>query len=480
MSERPPAARGDMVSRSIRWMPYVLLAGLLGGLVRWVSPAVSNPDTFFHLRFGHEFLSGDWSLWNPGHVTDFGQRDWVPTQWASQMLMAAFESVFGLPGVVWLSGTAVLVTVTAVFVIARRYADPLPSVLVTILAVLAISVNLTGRPQVASYLLILVITHAWLRTAQDLRPRWWLIAATWAWASLHGMWPIGAVIGLVVVLGIALDNRDRLGELRPVLLRLLAVPLLSLVAAGLTPVGPRLYGAVLLVGGRAKFHDEWSPTDFHEREPAVVAVVIVLILVIWLRGRRPDWVHLLLLLLAAGWSAYAFRTVPVAVMITVPLFAAALQSLLGTSRPGPRRERTVVGSLLLTAVVLLAVVVPVTADRAARVPSWVDPALDRLPAGTAILDSGSFGGYLMWRHPELAPTSDGYTDAYTTKYLQDQLDIVELRRGWDVLLRTYGARYALLPTRAKLAYALVRFEDWKVLHASEGLTLLEAPEGWGG
>lgn len=478
MNEPRPAS---IVSRLLVWMPYVLLGGLLLGLVRLGSAPIANPDTFFHLRYGHEFLDG-WSLRHPGHVSTFGHRDWVPTQWASQTLMASMESAFGLAGVAWLTGVVVLATVVAIFWVARKYADPLPAVVVTLLAVVALTGNLSGRPQVVSFLLVLVVTNAWIRTAEDLRPRWWLVPLTWVWATLHGMWPVGAVIGLVALVGIALDNWPRRRDLRPVLLRLLAVPVLSLVAAALTPVGPRLYSAVFLVGGRAKFHDEWGPTNFHEFQAAVVGALIVVTLLVWLFARgeqRPDWVSVLLLLLAGGWCAYTQRTVPVAAVMTVPMAAGAFQALVGRRRSGPRRERTVVAATALVSVALLTALVPFTADRPASVPSWVNPALDRLPDGTTVQTTDVMGGYVLWRHPELNPVIDGYSDAYTTRHLQEQLDLVQLKRGWDTTLRRTQVRYALLPTRSDLAWTLKRFQGWKVLHTSHDVVMLEAPEGWG-
>ena len=289
--------------------------------------------------------------------------------------------------------------------------------------------------------------------AGDLRPRWWLVPLTWVWAAVHGMWPIGVLIGLVAVVGIVLDNRSRLRELRPVLLRLLAVPVLSLVVAALTPVGPRLYGAVLMVGGRAKFHAEWAATDFHQRQPALAALLIVLTIVVWLvrRGARPDWVSILLLLMAAGWGAFAVRTVPVAAMMTVPFVAAAIQTLVGRSRSAVRRERTLVAAMTVAAMALLALLAPVMADRPASVPGWVNPALDRLPAGTTVQTTDVMGGYLMWRHPDLNPVIDGYSDAYTTRHLQEQLDLQRLDPGWQTTLRETRVRYALLPTSSRLA-----------------------------
>ncbi len=461
-------------------MPYLLLGALVLVVLRGVSAPVSNADTFFHLRYGREFLDG-WSLRSPGHVSDFGQRDWAPTQWASQMLMAMMESGLGLPGVVWLTGAVALVTVVAVFVVARQYADPLAAVVVAILFVLATSNSLTPRPQVVSYLLVLVFTQAWLRSAADLRPRWWLVPVTWVWAMLHGMWPIGALIGFVAVLGIALDNRSRLREVRPSLLRLLAVPVASLAIAALTPVGPRLYGAVLVVGGRSRFHDEWAATDFHVRQPAIVAAMIVVTLLVWLLARehpRPSWVAVLLLLLAAAWSAYAVRTVPIAAAMAVPFLAGSLQALVARRRATPRREPTTVAGIALGAVVLLALVAPVTADRPAATPSWLDPALEELPEGTAVQTADFMGGYLLWRHPDLDPVIDGYSDAYTTRHLQEQLDLQSLRRGWDTRFRASGVRFALLPTGSRLTYALLTFEDWRVLHTSKAVTMLEAPESW--
>ena len=65
---------------------------------------LNNNDTYFHLRFGHEFLSGDWSLRDPGSVSSFATADWVPTQWLPQVVMAQTEDWFGLAGVAWLSG----------------------------------------------------------------------------------------------------------------------------------------------------------------------------------------------------------------------------------------------------------------------------------------------------------------------------------------------------------------------------------------
>ena len=80
----------------------LVLAGIFVALARLASFPLDNYDTYFHQRFGHEFLTGQWSLRHPGSVTAFGTAHWVPTQWLPQLVMAQTEDWFGLPGVAWL------------------------------------------------------------------------------------------------------------------------------------------------------------------------------------------------------------------------------------------------------------------------------------------------------------------------------------------------------------------------------------------
>ena len=109
---------------------------------------------------------------------------------------------------------------------------------------------------------------------------------TWLWAMVHGMWPLGIGIG---------RRRDRRTGARPRPAgrpstgRALLVPALSAVAAALTPVGPQLYGAVLVVGSRKQYFAEWSTPGL---QPPVGcwcwARSLVLTMVVMAR-QRPAW-----------------------------------------------------------------------------------------------------------------------------------------------------------------------------------------------
>src|ERR1700754_388811 len=93
------APRGDrsrdrLLGRARRIVPPLVLLGILVSLVVNCARPLTNTDTYFHLRFGEEFLHG-WSLRHPGSVSTFATRDWVPTQWLTEVAMARVEDWFG-------------------------------------------------------------------------------------------------------------------------------------------------------------------------------------------------------------------------------------------------------------------------------------------------------------------------------------------------------------------------------------------------
>jgi hypothetical protein len=327
-----------------------------------------------------------------------------------------------------------------------------------------------------SFILVALTVGAWLRTWDDGRLRWWLVPATWLWTMVHGMWPIGIGLGVVAVLGLALDRRT---DRRGVGLALM-VPLASAVAAALTPIGPAAYAGVLGVGDRSKFFAEWNSPDYHEVPTWLVLVAMLAVCaVLMVRGPWPGWTDLLLFLVAAACAFWSLRTVPVASVTLMPLLARAVTRMRGTTPlPMPRRERRALLGACSVALTVLALVVPHTSDRPLPQPEWVEPAMSSLPAGTPVVSDWAYAGYLMWRFPRLTVVMHGYGDTFTLPELQRNDDILSVANGWDRELRTTGARVAVLPPDYRLAYELEHLEGWRVVHYTPTLEMLTAPPGW--
>ena len=353
--------------------------------------------------------------------------------------MARTEQWFGLGGLAFLSGLLEIALLVALYVVARRRADAWSAMPVTAVALWTMQYGLSMRPQVVSYLLVAVVTGAWLQTSDDHRVRWWLVPLVWLWAMLHGMWPVGLAISGVTVVGLALDRAPL-----PVVARAAGVTLASAVAAALTPIGPPLYGAIAAVGSRRSYFVEWQQPTLVSWEALGLTVLVVATLVGWWRRGSLSWTEVVLLVLAVGLAVWSRRTVPVAAAMLTPLAAGALQGLAGRRTPVDRRERRTVAVAVILAVVALAVAVPFTSADPPEQPSWVDPALSALPAGTKVLDDWAYGGYLMWRHPQLDLMMHGYGDTFTTAELDRNQRLLALGPGWENDLRESGARVAVL------------------------------------
>jgi hypothetical protein len=275
--------------------------------------------------------------------------------------------------------------------------------------------------------------------------------------------------------GLALDRPEG----RPSTGRALLVPGLSAVASALTPVGPQLYGAVIGVGARTQYFSEWNTPDFTRGSVVVLGLFVAVTVVVMARQGRRGWFDLGFLLVAAACAVWSWRTVPVSAMILVPLAAQQIGSAREV-RPHrvARQEKALLGVAGVVALAALAVVVPHTSDEPPAQPSWVDPALTALPAGTKVYGEWDWGGYLMWRYPQLDLLMHGYGDTFTDAELQRNTDITAMAPGWDDQLRHTGVTIAVLRPSDPVAYALEHQLGWKVVHQSPAIEMLRSPPDW--
>jgi hypothetical protein len=328
------------------------------------------------------------------------------------------------------------------------------------------SIGLSPRPQVLSYLFVVLTVFAWLATARDGKARWWLILVAWAWAPIHGMWPLATILGAVSVLGIALDgdfDRRRI-------LRMALIPAASAIVPALTPAGLRLYEAVLLVGSRGDYFEEWQPTDFQEPYAVVVGIMLLIAFLHAVRN-RPSWLFRLLLLTAAGWAVYASRTVPVAAAIAAPLVAQSLQSVVPATGVMGCLEKWCTAGI---GVVVLGALVPVAIARGDDpvVPSWTDERLAALPDGARVLDDWANGPYYLWRHPDLSLVMHGYGDVFTDDEIERNRDIMVLNPDWDREVANLEVDAAIVHTDTPLGYALSHDERWSVVEEDDDFVFL--------
>ena len=452
-------------------MIAVLALLALGLTVRIGTRAVGDPDIWWHLKTGQYVLNGG-HFSGPDPWVPFATRPFVLTQWLPEVVAQKAYELAGLPGVAWLRTAATLVLLGAILWACRRVADTVPALMAALAAMLGAGASLTERPQLVSFILLAVTLAAWWRSAEDLRPRWWLIPLTWVWACSHGLWPVGIAVGGVVIFGLAVDRRLD----RRTALRLMLVPVSSLVAAALTPVGPRLVLSSFDVSAAAgPFIQEWQPTSARNPFALITLAMIALVVLTWVRSRSvpPTW-QIALAGIAFVATLIMYRTVAVGAVIAAPLLASALQQQ--RIRPPKALTRQAVFTWLGLSVAAALIAIPMAGAMAHKpygVPDRLRPQLAALPARTVVLDQFAISGWLLWAEPQLIPVADLRSEVYSSEYLAAYRNNERVGPGWQSFITRTGATVALLSEDSALADALQHQLDWRVAGKDNGYVLLE-------
>jgi hypothetical protein len=240
----------------------------------------------------------------------------------------------------------------------------------------------------------------------------------------------------------------------------------------LNPLTTDTLRALVVVGSRSQYFEEWGPPDFTAPFALLFVAMLVMVIISTLRSRSSSWAETALLVLALGWGVYSMRTTPVGAILLAPFLATALQSLLPYDVPRLGRERVVLLALLLCGTGAMAFVAH---HRAATevMPGWVDHRLDAVPSGTRVLNEWSPGAYLAWRHPDLNLVMNGYGEVFTDSEIERNADISRLEPGWDRLVSELDVDLALVSPDSTLGYALIESDGWELLHEEDGYALLE-------
>jgi hypothetical protein len=275
--------KGDLASvpGESAHVPAIVAIGSLAAVMYLGIRPVSDNDAWWHLKVGEYLLNGGLFVgpdpWNP-----FATRPFVVNQWLPEVVAFKGYEWFGLPAVAWLRCVAILLLFTAILWCTRYVADTVPALIIALATLIGTAGGLGERPQLVSFVMLAVWVGASWRTAEDLRPRWWLIPLTWVWLT-------GIGIGIVVIVGLWMDRRVTVRAAA----RLMIVPLASLGVCALTPVGPRLLLAPFEVSQIAtEFVQEWQPTPVRTSFVAILTLVMIAAAVLgWIRtpDKTPWW-----------------------------------------------------------------------------------------------------------------------------------------------------------------------------------------------
>jgi tetratricopeptide (TPR) repeat protein len=408
-------------------------------------PIVSE-DTPWHLKQGELYVT-TMSLpdQDPFAFTTAG-REWIKFSWAADVLLYLVFRIGGLPGLVFFRLLMLFVIVAVLYrILSDCGLHPLASTLVVFAASLAVTFRLLVRPEILSFLLVLLLVAILLRLRAG--PRWLpylLLPLQILWANVHASFVFGfAIPGLVLLANLV--RRERLvpgwgrlqfdrDRVRHLAVAVACLPLATL----LNPNGlslllfPLRQNRMVRLTTFGEWVEIWRLPAFGARwwTPVVIFGLVVLIFVVAAvmlaaREGRGDPVGWGIVLFMGTYAAFRSRAVPYFVLAAAPLLALALVRLAADVQARvaggwPRRwER--LGALACFLVLATSIGTTVASGVPFRLGfgplpnSYPDGAvafLERHGLDGRLFNTYHFGGYLLWRRwPANQVFIDGRYDA---------------------------------------------------------------------
>jgi len=459
------------------WRLLAIVAAV-GGALPATRP-LREPDVWWHVRLGDLIRDSGVphkELWSFPIIGD----PWHPTSWLTDVLFSVLHEAGGWRALVIfkvLASAGILVMLYRQVVPRARAEITAP---IFVIAVASIGLYFGERPQLLSFLLVLVVGPWSRRLATTGQWRAWpWVAITYLWCNLHGMWVLAPAI-----LGLAAISWTVQSGFSPVSLRTLAravgIAVVATLTTMATPVGPGLMLQPLAVRAIAPEISEWQPTSLLGNAPPGFTLLLLCLLVSWVIAHPR---HMGLFVYSVGviaFSLVAVRNVASASLLLAPIAAEAAVTAFGPrlgSRPQstvPRWVGLVAGGVAATFVVTAAFARPAVEP---TIPWRIVHELQALPAPKHVVAVLSVSGIITGEVPSASVAMDTRVDNYSATYAHNYLDMLRMGPGWRHTFAEADPDYVVLLSESGLRSYLQVDRHWVVMTSDNGYVLLRPPSG---
>jgi hypothetical protein len=448
---------------------WLLVGVLVGGAGLCISAYLNvDPDLYWHRVLGSHWiharsldLTPDPIAYTPGH-------SWFPTSWSVEVLYAGLVAAFGYPGIFALRFALAMLFYGLLGRFMFRAARATTAALLLFLVGLPASLMVQDRPQTFSLVFVALALPSISRALrEDITPPLIpLVVCTWVWANVHGLWVL--VPGLLGLLTIV-----RVVEHRPTWRSSGTATLLCVVAAALTPVGPRLLLSPLLVTRAAGAVVEWEPTALRTPVAWGLAACLLLLLITWSRIGAVPARFLIYAVLVAAFGLMAYRNAVFASLLLTPLVLAAVDEAF------PRFDsRATVPRFLVLAVLPVLLIAGVStyvqhAHVSRIMPHKIAAYLAGQPSVHHVVVAYNATGFIReFAGDHVRVSIDGRSDRYGSKRITAQNDMLNGTRGWHKRL-TALTPDAVVMARTSPLRELLTERHWSTIMVDQDYVLME-------
>jgi len=441
--------------------------------IRAMQPT-NDPDIWWHLRIG-QWIAEHGAVPITDHFSSYGMgKPWIAYSWLFDLLVYGLYRAFGLVGLVLYSVILSLMITAALHALVRKLEPRFwIEIAITTLGIISITPLLTPRPWLFTILFFIIELDILFATRRsgDLRRLLFLPPLFALWANVH----IQFVYGLFVLgLATAEPMIDRLlrhpsieGDARTIpFSRLLFITAACAVATLATPYHLHIYGVILeYISQAGPFQYIFELNALRFRSPADWFVLFATVGAAFSLGWRREVRPFPLLLLAAGCilSFRARRDVWFVVVTAVTILATLWSTGAITDRFALTKLRAIFVTVVVIAVLIVigrirniserhleaavAKVYPVEATAVVEKHGYPGPLYNHL----------DWGGYLIWRLPNLPVAMDGRTNLHGDERVERSLATWTGKNSWSSDPELGTARLVIANAEQALA-SLLRFD----------------------
>lgn len=473
---------------------WLFVAGPYG----W-SGLLADGDTGWHLRTGQYILAHHqvphqdlFSFSRPG-------APWFAWEWLTDVLYALLYQVWGLKGIVLLSGSiiALFAALLCCYTVWKG-ANPLVAASVTMVAIGAASLHFLARPHL--FTLLFLVAALWLVERDRQKADVWiwvLVPLSALWTNLHG-----GFLVLLACLGLLLAGTvaEAFLERQPALLRAArryGVLLLACGAASLlNPYGWRLHLYIVEYLRSTWIRDavvEFQAPSFRTENQMYYQLVLFAGLMtagLLLSKRRIT--ETLWIAFFAHWSLHSVRHVPLFVLVAAPILAVEVSSAWEKHAAGlPRRAFLRVlwsigadlapqfrrASVWVPFCLMAAAILPLPLRWPTDFPEQIFPVRlvrqhQALLQQARVLTDDQWADYLIYvSYPHQRVFIDGRSDFYGPDLGSQYVKLVQGQEGSTQLLSQHGFNAVLAPYDWPLIAALRRDARWRLLATDQKAVL---------
>lgn len=452
---------------------------------------IEDTDLGFHLR-GGEWISEHKSFHHKDVFTyTVNERDYIAMQWLYQVVIYSIFRFFGYAGLSIMNALLILVVFYLIFL--RMKKSNLPqagTIIALLLAVFALEIRFTLRPEVLSWifiLLTLLIMDAYFYRRKNYLP--WLMPIQFLWVNCHGLFILGWIISGIYFLSLWLHRK----KIDTTCLKWF---LLSMLATCLNPYGlkgiifplellRKLQGADVFKNAISELKSPWaiagSATQTNPFYPVVPLYLYYLISILTfislIVARRKYKLQDYLLGISFFYLSYtAVRNTPLFIFIALPIMVIALRDVFLT-----RSLSKIIPLTLIVGIIVFSFRVVnnayYIADRRTtkfgigldRYRHPVDAAkfLAKNKLNARILNDFNSGSWLIWKGPQPV-FIDGRAEVMQEVFFKEYQDSFT-RGGLQKIIGKYRPQLIFFDHLASLRWDLQlrAMPDWRLIYCDE-------------